>query len=96
MNRELPSFLIDAGELLQHVSRVVYRGSPLYYGRSRTNRYDDPTRAYGVLYLGRDLPTALMESVFHKPQTSVACGQETLDRAERSPEPDGARRRRGG
>jgi hypothetical protein len=60
--------LIDAGELLQHVSRVVYRGSPLYYGRSSTNRYDDPAQAYGVLYLGRDLPTALMESVFHKHQ----------------------------
>ena len=40
MSRELPLFLIDAGELLQHVSRVVYRGSPLYYGRSGTNRYD--------------------------------------------------------
>ncbi|OZI62769.1 MULTISPECIES: RES family NAD+ phosphorylase [Bordetella] len=68
MSRELPSFLIDAGELLQHVSRIVYRGSPLYYGRSGTNRYDDPARDYGVLYLGRDLPTALMESVFHKHQ----------------------------
>ena len=68
MSRELPSFLIDAGELLQHVSRVVYRGSPLYYGRGSTNRYDDPAEAYGVLYLGRDLPTALMESVFHKHQ----------------------------
>jgi hypothetical protein len=31
MSHELPSFLIDAGELLQHVSRVVYRGSPLYW-----------------------------------------------------------------
>lgn len=51
MSHELPSFLIDAGELLQHVSRVVYRGSPLYYGRSSTNRYDDPAQAYGVLYL---------------------------------------------
>jgi len=68
MSHELPSFLIDAGELLQHISRVVYRGSPLYYGRSSTNRYDDPARTYGVLYLGRDLPTALMESVFHKHQ----------------------------
>ena len=66
MSHELPSFLIDAGELLQHVSRVVYRGSPLCYGRSSTNRYDDPKRGYGVLYLGRDLATALMESVFHK------------------------------
>src|SRR3546814_20326838 len=68
MSHEPPSFLIDAGELLQHVSRVVYRGSPLYYGRSSTNRYDDPAGTYGVLYLGRDLPTALMESVFHKHQ----------------------------
>ncbi|AZU17750.1 MULTISPECIES: RES family NAD+ phosphorylase [Xanthomonas] len=68
MSRELPLFLIDAGELLQHVSRIVYQGSPLHYGRSSTNRYDDPTRSYGVLYLGPDLPTALMESVFHKHQ----------------------------
>lgn len=68
MSHALPSFLINAGELLHHVSRVAYRGSPLYYGRSSTNRYDDPTRAYGVLYLGHDLSTALMESVFHKHQ----------------------------
>src|SRR3546814_5425465 len=40
----------------------------LYFGRSGTNRYDDPAGAYGMLYLGRDLPTALMESVFHKHQ----------------------------
>ena len=62
----LPSFRIDAGELLQHVSRVAYRNAPMYYGRDGTNRYDAPKRDYGVLYLGRDLPTALMESVFHK------------------------------
>ncbi|AJY43417.1 RES family NAD+ phosphorylase [Burkholderia humptydooensis] len=68
MSIELPSFPIEAGELLQHVSRVAYRGDPLYYGRDGTNRYDDPARSYGVLYLGRDLPTALMESVFHKHQ----------------------------
>lgn len=68
MSIELPSFPIEAGELLQHVSRTVYRGDPLYYGRDGTNRYDDPARAYGVLYLGRELPTALMESVFHKHQ----------------------------
>jgi hypothetical protein len=64
----LPSFLIEAGELLQHVSRVVYRDTPLHFGRDGTNRYDAPTRDYGVLYLGLDLPTALMESVFHKHQ----------------------------
>lgn len=56
MSHELPSFLIDAGELLQHVSRVIYRGSPLFYARSSTNRYDDPARVYGVLYLGATCP----------------------------------------
>ncbi|MFC6839245.1 RES family NAD+ phosphorylase [Xanthomonas theicola] len=71
MSRELPSFLIDAGELLQHVSRIAYRGSLLYYGRSSSNGYNGPARAYGVLYLGRDLPTALMESVFHTHQWIV-------------------------
>jgi hypothetical protein len=65
---ELPLFPIEAGELLQHVSRVAYRGAPLYYGRDGTNRDDDPSRGYGVLYLGGDLPSALMESVFHKHQ----------------------------
>ena len=42
MSSELPSFLMDSGELLQHVSRAVYQGEPLYYGRDGTNRYDDP------------------------------------------------------
>lgn len=68
MGIELPTLHIDPCELLQHVSRVAYRGTPLYYGRDGTNRYDDPAKRYGVLYLGRDLPTALMESVFHKHQ----------------------------
>ncbi len=66
MGIELPSFRLEAGELLQHVSRVTYLGTPLHFGRAGANRYDAPTRDYGVLYLGMDLPTALMESVFHK------------------------------
>lgn len=66
MSIGLPSFRIDAGTLLQHVSRIDYRGQPLRYGCDGANRYDAPARDYGVLYLGRDLPTALMESVFHK------------------------------
>lgn len=66
MGVALPVLRIDRGELLQHVSRIAYRGTSLYYGRDGTNRYDAPARNYGVLYLGRDLPTALMESVFHK------------------------------
>jgi len=59
---------IPALTLLQHVGRTTYRGQALHYGRDIENRYDSPTGAYGVLYLGQDLPTALMESVFHKHQ----------------------------
>lgn len=68
MRITLPTFRIAAADLLQHVSRVQYRGKPLYFGCDATNRYDAPTQAYGVLYLGCDLSTALMESVFHKHQ----------------------------
>lgn len=60
---------IDTGELLRHVSRIAYRDRPLYCGRDDTDRYDGPTRDYGVLYLGRDPPT---ESVFHKHQWVAA------------------------
>jgi hypothetical protein len=52
--------------LLQHVSREIYRGAPLHFGRAIQHRYDDPGGIYGVLYLAYNLPTALMESAFHK------------------------------
>lgn len=64
----LPPAKIAARALLQHVSRCAYRGTSLYFGRDGTNRYDSPGRDYGVLYLGFELSTALMESVFHKHQ----------------------------
>ena len=66
MALNLPTKIVAAGELLQHVSSVAYRGQGLFFGRNGSNRYDDPSKAYGVLYLAHDLPTALMESVFHK------------------------------
>lgn len=68
MSQVLPSVILPAGTLLQHVSRTPYRDTPLYFGRSRANRYDAPDGTYGVLYLGPDLATALMESVFHQHQ----------------------------
>ncbi len=55
-------------DLLQHVSRVVYRGSRCTTGAMVRTGYDAPDHSYGVLYLGLTLPTALMESVFHKHQ----------------------------
>jgi hypothetical protein len=63
---DVPARIIPAGELLQHVSRAAYCGSPLHFGRAAVNRYDDPARIYGTLYVGFDLATSLMESVFHQ------------------------------
>ena len=65
---EVPQTTIAAGQLFQHISRVAYRGTPLYFSRDGANRYDSPGMSYGVFYLGFDLPTALMESVFHNHQ----------------------------
>lgn len=61
-----PLKTVKAGSLLQHVGRVAYRATNLFYGKDGANRYDDPAKSYGVLYLAHDLNTALMESVFHK------------------------------
>lgn len=63
---DIPVRLVAPGELLQHVSRSLYRGYELYFGAMGTNRYDDPKHRHGVLYLAFDLATALMESVFHQ------------------------------
>ena len=63
---DVPSRIIPAGELLQHVSRSAYRGTPLHFGRSGGNRYDDRALRFGTLYVGLDLATALMESVFRQ------------------------------
>jgi hypothetical protein len=63
---DVPARVIPAGELLQHVSRVAYRGTALHFGRSGGNRYDDPALRFGTLYVGFDLSTALMESVFRQ------------------------------
>jgi hypothetical protein len=63
---DVPARVIPAGELLQHVSRAAYRGTALHFDRSGGNRYDDPALRFGTLYVGFDLSTALMESVFRQ------------------------------
>lgn len=78
---DVPARIIPAGELFQHVSRAAYRGSPLHFGRSGAHRYDDPAHAYGTLYAGFDLATALMESVFHQHRWSRRA-KRTITRTE--------------
>lgn len=63
---DVPARIIPAGQLLQHVSRGVYRGTALHFGRSGGNRYDDSALRFGTLYVGFDLATVLMESVFRQ------------------------------
>ena len=63
---DVPSRIIPAGELVQHVSRAAYRGTALHFGRAGGNRYDDPAFRFGTLDVGFDLSTALMESVFRQ------------------------------
>lgn len=65
---ELPARTLAAGALFQHVSRQRYAGTPLHFGRSGENRYDDPSCGFGVLYLAFELDTGLMETVFHAHQ----------------------------
>ena len=77
----LPRFVVPAGTLLQHVSRTRYRGTALHFGCDATCRYDAPDKSYGVLYLGFDLATALMESVFHKHRWSRR-GRRNISQAE--------------
>ena len=62
---------VTSGSLLQHISRESYRDSSLHFGRSGKDRYDDPQKKFGALYLAFDLPTALMESVFHEHRWST-------------------------
>jgi len=57
---------MDTGEILYHVTRQEHREKPLHYGRSGKNRYDSQDKKYGVLYLGCNFRTAVMESVFHE------------------------------
>lgn len=85
MSRELPLFLIDAGELLQHVSRVVYREQPAVLW---------PQRHQSLRRPGADLRRALPgprpvhgADGVGVSQAPVAGGREALDCAEGSREP---------
>jgi hypothetical protein len=77
---EIPVHTVAAGTVLQHVGRLTYLGTQLYFSRNKECRYDDPLKVYGVLYLGFDLNTSIMESVFHKHQWSR--GARTISTAE--------------
>jgi hypothetical protein len=48
----------------------LYRSGPRnsgepYFGRTASNRFDSPSKAYGTCYLGLDLHTAIAETLLH-------------------------------
>jgi hypothetical protein len=80
-----PTHVVPRGALLQHISWAQHAGAPLYFGRARSNRYDAPDGAYGVLYVAEQLDTCLMESVFHKNEWATGgLRQITLSRVEQT------------
>lgn len=81
MSLTIPERIVPATTLLQQVSRTKYKASPLHFGQAAANRYDAPDLSYGVLYLGQDLSTVLMESVFHKHRWATV-KRRTVARAE--------------
>src|SRR5687768_15047785 len=50
--------------------------APLYFGRSGDNRFDAPSGAFGVLYVGKDEHCAFIETFGH------ATGVRIVDRSE--------------
>lgn len=69
--RPLSVRILDAARIVR-ISRVAVAGEPLF-GRSGTNRFDDPApeeaSRYGVFYGALDLVTAFGETVLHENET---------------------------
>lgn len=62
-----PSDLAERSVSVRHVAAPMYRfhsrgRNPLYFGRLRTYRFDDPEGAYGVMYVGLSLDAAFLET----------------------------------
>lgn len=57
---EIPVHTVPAGTVFQHVSRLIYKGAPLYFGRDKECRYDDPLKR------ARDYLQGLLQPVERK------------------------------
>ncbi|WP_052182864.1 RES family NAD+ phosphorylase [Rhizobium sp. YS-1r] len=60
VSRELPIEIIDKGTRLVRIHRSEL--DPIFFGSSGGNRFDDPTRQYGVCYLARTIEGAFAET----------------------------------
>lgn len=54
--------------------------SPLHFGKKRENRFDDPEREYGVLYLAEDEYGAFVEVFLREPEITLVDEGEVRNR----------------
>jgi hypothetical protein len=55
----------EIADVLWHITPIRYRDAALFFTKAARNRFDDPRRSYGVLYVSPDVTTAVLESVLH-------------------------------
>jgi len=61
--------------------RLFQRGhDPLYFGRTRRNRFDDPTQGYGVLYAADTFDGAFIEIFGRSPGANTVDGGQLATR----------------
>lgn len=61
--------------------RLFQRGHhPLYFGRTRRNRFDDPTQSYGVLYAADTFDGAFIEIFGRSPGANTVDGGQLATR----------------
>lgn len=60
-HRKLPLVRLRGSFFRIHRRRLA----PLYFGRSKLSRFDAPNGEFGVLYVGRDVPCAFIETFGH-------------------------------
>ena len=72
--RRLPIHHIVSDRPLYRVHSHAH--GPIYFGKGPVHRFDSPTRAFGVLYLGKDLRCAFVETLLRDPRLKIVSQAE--------------------
>jgi hypothetical protein len=71
-------FTLAAGQVLSRIHRQVQK--PIFFGRTGGNRFDSPSKSYGVLYLGLDEHCAFIETFGQPTGTRLVTRKALEDR----------------
>jgi hypothetical protein len=61
------------------IHRLIH--SPIFFGTTRSNRFDDPRRRYGVLYVAESLDGAFIETFGRNPGVNTVSQRQLSERA---------------